>query len=93
VNYGVIVSESEEPSAEQQPVERRRFDVRHYVRPADAPTASSSDPKRSLIRRLGHRLAHLLDDRKPSDYSSISPRLPDGSHTKIFPFNGNGKSS
>lgn len=32
--------------------------------------------------------SHLLDDRAPSQYSSIAPRREDGSRTKPFNFHG-----
>jgi hypothetical protein len=45
-----------------------------------------------FFRRICHGVAHLLDDRQPDGYSSVAPRRPDGSRTKIFFFNGNGRS-
>ncbi len=40
--------------------------------------------------RIGVTLRGLMHDRKPSPYSSLSPRRMDGSHTDIFPFNSSG---
>ncbi len=37
------------------------------------------------------RLTHLLFEKRPSGYSSIAPRRPDGSRTKLFFFNGGGR--
>jgi hypothetical protein len=37
------------------------------------------------------RLRHFLFEKSPSPYSSISPRKADGTRTKIFFFNGNGR--
>lgn len=37
------------------------------------------------------RMAHFFFEKKPSQYSSISPRTPDGRRTKPFFFNGNGR--
>ena len=94
-DYAAIMSDSAEPGGGEPPVPNRpRFDIEHYVRPPEEeqPAEASTGPKRNLMQRLGHLLLHLLDDRKPSDYSSISPRLPDGSHAKPFNFNGNGQS-
>jgi hypothetical protein len=34
---------------------------------------------------------HFLFEKKPSDYSSIAPRAADGTRTKLFVFNGNGR--
>ena len=42
-------------------------------------------------RRFGQWLNHLLFEKKPSEYSSISPRKPDGTRTRLFFFNGNGR--
>ena len=38
------------------------------------------------------RLNTFLFEKKPSAYSSIAPRNADGTRTKIFFFNGNGRS-
>jgi hypothetical protein len=37
------------------------------------------------------RLNHFLFEKSPSPYSSIAPRRTDGTRTKIFFFNGNGR--
>jgi hypothetical protein len=61
----------------------------HY----DDDIASPSDdsavtrPKRSFMQRLHH----FLFEKDPSPYSSIAPRRADGTRTKIFFFNGNGR--
>ena len=36
-------------------------------------------------------LRRFLFEKSTSHYSSISPRLPNGTRTKLFPFNGSGK--
>jgi len=36
--------------------------------------------------------ARLFGDRQGDTYSSISPRKPDGTRTRLFFFNGNGQS-
>jgi hypothetical protein len=67
--------------------------VEHLVRPDDAdelvtPTAAAP---MSLWRRVGRLLSGLMADREPDTYSSISPRRPDGTRTRPFFFNGNGR--
>lgn len=42
-------------------------------------------------RRFKQLFNHFMFEKRPSQYSSISPRLPDGTRSKIFPFNGNGR--
>ena len=37
------------------------------------------------------RLRHFLFEKEPSEYSTIMPKKADGTFTRIFPFNGNGK--
>jgi hypothetical protein len=37
------------------------------------------------------RLRHFMFEKEPSPYSSIAPRMSDGTRTKIFFFNGNGR--
>ena len=37
------------------------------------------------------RINHFLFEKEPSQYSSIAPRRADGTRSKIFFFNGNGK--
>jgi hypothetical protein len=44
-------------------------------------------PKMSVMQRLHH----FLFEKSPSPYSSIAPRKADGTRTKIFFFNGNGR--
>ncbi len=70
--------------------------------PASEPGAESLSPTneaapsemslkgRGLFRRLSYAFVHPLDDRQSGGYSSVAPRRPDGSRTKIFFFNGNG---
>ncbi len=53
--------------------------------PAVAP--QSAQPRGSWWARLNR----FLFEKEPSPYSSISPRKPDGTRTKIFFFNGNGR--
>jgi hypothetical protein len=42
-------------------------------------------------RRFGHWFTHFMFEKDPSEYSSIAPRSPDGTRSKIFFFNGNGR--
>jgi hypothetical protein len=44
-----------------------------------------------LHRSFGQRLNHFLFEKKPSGYSSISPRNADRTRTRLFFFNGNGR--
>jgi hypothetical protein len=55
------------------------------------PTAPNK-PTGSLWRRIQRSFSHFMFEKEPSQYSSISPRTPDGKRTKIFFFNGNGRS-
>ncbi len=48
-------------------------------------------PVGGFWRRLQRRFSHFMFEKEPSQYSSISPRTPDGKRTKIFFFNGNGR--
>ena len=41
--------------------------------------------------RLQNHFIHFVFEKKPSQYSSISPRPADGKRTKIFFYNGNGR--
>ncbi len=47
-----------------------------------------SPPLKMGLKRRFHR---FMFEKEPSGYSSISPRKPDGTRTKIFFFNGNGR--
>lgn len=70
--------------------------MEHYVRKEPIPYESEPAPdlrrwfQRMTFRDLLRGLRGLLHDRKPSPYSSVSPRRMDGSHTEIFPFNSSG---
>jgi hypothetical protein len=61
---------------------------------ADEDSPSNDETIRQTVRpRKGFRksLIRFLFEKPVGQYSSISPRSPDGRRTKIFPFNGNGK--
>jgi hypothetical protein len=45
----------------------------------------------SLGKRFRRWFAHFMFEKEPSQYSSIAPRSPDGTRSKIFFFNGNGR--
>jgi hypothetical protein len=70
--------------------------MEHYVRKEPIPYESAPAPVRSgswfrrTFRGLRITLRGLMNDRKPSPYSSLSPRRMDGTHTDIFPFNSSG---
>lgn len=48
-------------------------------------------PSLHLKKSFRRRLRQFMFEKKPSEYSSISPRNPDGTRSKIFFFNGNGR--
>lgn len=67
----------------------------HYVRSDPIPTNDTAfiERPRGIRARLGSLLnwfLGLMGDRKPSTYSCISPRRPDGTHGPIFNFNSSG---
>jgi hypothetical protein len=79
-----------EDSAGQDPVgEFLAQPARHYDEDADSQLDAGNDtaPKFSFKQRLHH----FLFEKSPSQYSSIAPRKADGTRTKIFFFNGNGR--
>lgn len=43
---------------------------------------------RHVARKIGHIVAHLVDDVQPDRYSASSPRRPDGTRVGIFNFSG-----
>jgi hypothetical protein len=63
--------------------------TRHYDEDAESQSDIGEDvgPKLSFTQRL----RHFLFEKSPSPYSSIAPRKADGTRTKIFFFNGNGR--
>jgi hypothetical protein len=66
--------------------------ARHYDEDVEPATSREDDADSSAVHvSLGQRLHRFMIEKKPSQYSSIWPRKPDGSRTKIFFFNGNGK--
>ena len=52
-------------------------------RPPESPTPTPRVGWRARFR-------HFMFEKEPSQYSSLSPRRPDGTRTKPFFFNGNG---
>ena len=64
----------------------------HYEEDVDA-RASDAETSVAPSTRLSFRgrLRRFLFEKKPSGYSSIAPRQADGTRTKIFYFNGNGR--
>jgi hypothetical protein len=50
-----------------------------------------SEPAGNRWQRFRRKFTHFMFEKEPSQYSSISPRTPDGKRTKIFFFNGNGR--
>lgn len=51
-----------------------------------------SAPVVRVHRTLWQSVMHFLFEKEPSRYSSIAPRKADGTRTKLFFFNGNGRS-
>ncbi len=66
--------------------------VAQPARPADE-DVEIAEPANSSVERGSwrRRLNHFFFEKQPSQYSSISPRTPDGRRTKPFFFNGNGR--
>jgi hypothetical protein len=65
----------------------------HHYDEDDTPETSHADDESAGVERMSlrRRLHRFWFEKQPSPYSSISPRRPDGSRTKIFFFNGSGK--
>jgi len=67
--------------------------VGHYVRPVDEAEAPAPAVRPWTRReRITAFLQGLLGDRQGDTYTSLAPRRPDGTRTKLFFFNGNGQS-
>ncbi|HEY1762012.1 MAG TPA: hypothetical protein VGG17_05410 [Acidimicrobiales bacterium] len=62
----------------------------HYDEDVE-PANQGGEAVSSAHMSVRQRFHHFMFQKKPSQYSSISPRKPDGSRTKIFFFNGNGR--
>jgi hypothetical protein len=45
----------------------------------------------NVRKRFGHWFTHFMFEKEPSQYSSIAPRKADGTRSKIFFINGNGR--
>ena len=58
----------------------------HGVGDDEAPPPRPAPP-----RGLWKKVNRFLFEKEPSDYSSIAPRRADGTRTKLFFFNGNGR--
>lgn len=64
----------------------------HYDEDVDAVVDQVGQvPVPHLKQGLRRRFLKFMFEKKPSKYSSISPRNPDGTRSKIFFFNGNGR--
>ena len=48
-------------------------------------------PRPAPPRGFWTKVNHFLFEKEASDYSSIAPRGADGTRTKLFFFNGNGR--
>lgn len=42
----------------------------------------------NVARKIGHIVAHLVDDIQPDTYSASAPRGADGSRVGVFNFSG-----
>ncbi len=71
----------------EDPVERF---VHQTPVPAESDPVARVPDSSSTHRRRGWLLRFLFEKR-PSPYSSISPRRADGTRTKLFFFNGSGR--
>jgi hypothetical protein len=78
----VFLSQPAEVADEDRP-EPRSTDAMAMDRPPESNVG--------LWRRFAHRLTHFMFEKEPSKYSSIAPRRADGTRSKIFWFNGNGR--
>ncbi len=65
--------------------------VSQPARHADEDEATADEPRVIVHASWRARLTHFFFEKKPSQYSSIAPRTPDGRRTKPFFFNGNGR--
>jgi hypothetical protein len=64
----------------------------HYDEDDERATTQVDDEvARSARMSVMQRFRHFMFEKSPSSYSSISPRGANGSRTKIFFFNGNGR--
>lgn len=43
---------------------------------------------RNFARKVGHIVAHLVDDVQPDTFSASAPLRPDGSRAHVFNFSG-----
>lgn len=57
----------------------------------DAPEEVRAPVPADAHRSFWQSIVHFLFEKKPSQYSSILPRKADGTRTKLFFFNGNGR--
>jgi hypothetical protein len=88
------MEQSEEPGPEPSPTEAFLSQPAYHADEDDEPVVAAPAPAaagHATRRRLGKRLTDYLFDKRSSRYSSISPRRGDGTRTRIFPFNGNGR--
>src|SRR5208282_1266100 len=87
---GLMDSSQESGHEEESPLETF-LEQPAYHAAEDTPVASEEPgpkpkPTGSLWRRVRRRFSHFMFEKEPSQYSSISPRTPDGKRTKIFFF-------
>ena len=64
----------------------------HYEEDAAAPVGRDDQVTVSHhTEGLKQRFVRFMFEKKPSEYSPLSPRSRDGTRSKIFFFNGNGR--
>lgn len=94
--YDEAMSSSEKPAEDSiQPIETFLIQPAYHAS-EDSPVEPLDSQQNyleagGLWQRLGNRFTRFMFEKKPGQYSSISPRTPDGGRTKIFFFNGNGR--
>jgi hypothetical protein len=96
-NYFEVVDSHQEPDRERREAPIEAFLVQPAYHAEEDTSAINQDPTPEVVltgspwRRIQRWFSHFMFEKEPSHYSSISPRTPDGKHTKIFFFNGNGR--
>lgn len=80
----------EEDGTEQDPVGAFLAQPAHRYEEDLARNADKDATVRGKVSFL-QRLRHFMFEEGPSPYSSIAPRMSDGTRTKIFFFNGIGR--
>ena len=90
--YSSGVGETED-GADRDPISEFLASPAHHYDEDDESRTGQDDDHASSAAQMSfrQRFHRFMFEKKPSQYSSISPRRADGSRTKIFFFNGNGR--